>query len=149
MSSIQLPITTKQIMEILPHRYPFMFVDEVTEFEDRVRIVGRKHVRPDEPYFQGHFPGRPIMPGVLILESLAQLGAIFAKISTGGVAADKLIVFAGADDVRFRRPVYPGDVLTLKLGNHRQRGPHWRMEGEVYVGEEKAADAIIKANEVA
>lgn len=147
-SPIKLPLRREDIEKILPHRDPFVMIDEVTKFEDAVFIEGLKYVRPEEPHFQGHFPGRPIMPGVLILEAMAQLGALFAKISTGGVAADKLCVFAGADNVRFRRQVVPGDVLRIRMGNHRRRGVHWRMEGVVYVGDEKAAEATVMASEV-
>jgi 3-hydroxyacyl-[acyl-carrier-protein] dehydratase len=142
---IKLPLRREQIQEILPHRDPFLMVDEVYEFEDLVHIAGRKLVRPEEEHFKGHFPGRPIMPGVLILEAVAQMGALFAKLSTGGVAPEDLIVFTGAQDVRFRRVVVPGDMLDIRLGNHRTKGPHWRMDGQVYVGNERAAEATIMA----
>lgn len=145
---VKLPLLQVDIERILPHRHPFLFVDEVNEFEDAVYIKGRKYVRAEEPHFQGHFPGRPIMPGVLILESIAQMGAIFAKLSTGGAPLDRLIVFSGAESVRFRRPVYPGDVLDIHMFNHRRRSVHWRIQGEVHVGSELVAEAIVMATQL-
>lgn len=92
-------------------------MDRVTAFQDLVDIVGYKNVTANEPFFMGHFPGRPLMPGVLMLEALAQLGAIFAKLSTGGANAQQLVVLSGFDEVRFRRNVVPGDVLKLEMKN--------------------------------
>lgn len=144
----RMPLDVYAIQEILPHRYPFLFVDKVTEFIDGQEITGQKNVTANEPFFQGHFPGRPIMPGVLVLEALAQMGVLFAKMSTGGVPPEKLMVFTGVEGVRFRRQVVPGDVLTLKVTNYRRKMVHWKMEGSAFVGEEKVADATIKATEV-
>ena len=145
---LNLPLGVQEIQEILPHRYPFLLLDKVTEFDDRVSIQGVKNVTVNEPYFQGHFPGRPIMPGVLILEALAQLGALFAKLSTGGVAPEKLIVFSGADDVRFRLPVVPGDILVLNMTLLKAKFGHWKMNGQALVGNEVVAEGVLKATEV-
>ncbi len=103
--------TAEQIQEILPHRYPFLLVDRIVEFEPGRRAIGLKNVSFNEPFFQGHFPGRPIMPGVLIVEAMAQVGGIvLRKLPDMG---DRLALFAGIDGVRFRRPVVPGDQLML------------------------------------
>lgn len=146
--TIELPLRAEQIQKILPHRYPFLMVDEITEFEDGVSITGKRCVSSNEPFFQGHFPNRPIMPGVMILEALAQLGAIFAKLSTGGADPNKLIVFSAADDVRFRRPVYPGAVLELKAGGHRRRNAHWWINTQASVDGVVVAEALVMATEV-
>ncbi|MEN9206189.1 MAG: 3-hydroxyacyl-ACP dehydratase FabZ [Thermostichales cyanobacterium BF4_bins_65] len=106
-------MTSEQIQAVLPHRYPFLLVDRIVEFEPGIRAVGIKNVTINEPFFQGHFPGRPIMPGVLIIEALAQVGGIILLQlpETEG----KLALFAGIDQVRFRRPVVPGDQLRLAM----------------------------------
>lgn len=146
--SYQIPLSVEEIQEILPHRYPFLFVDRVSEFEDGVFVVAHKNVSANELFFQGHFPGRPIMPGVLVLEALAQVGVLFAKLSTGGVPPERLMVFSGVDKVKFRRQVVPGDVLTLKVMNYRRKMVHWKLDAYAYVGDDLAAQAVIKATEV-
>lgn len=146
--SPELPFGAEQIEKIIPHRYPFLLIDRVTAFEDRVSIEGMKNVTANEHYFVGHFPGRPIMPGVLMLEALAQLGAIFAKLSTGGVGENRLVVFSGAEEVRFRRPVVPGDTLTLRMELIRSKFGHWKMKGTAKVGDDLAVDGILMATEV-
>ena len=137
-----------EILKRLPHRYPFLLVDRVLELETGKRIRALKNVTINEPFFMGHFPGRPIMPGVLILEAMAQLGALFAKLSTGGVTPEKLIVFSGADDVRFRQPVVPGDILVMNMTLQKAKFGHWKMHGQALVGTEVAAEGILKATEV-
>lgn len=149
LENMQLPLKRDEICQIIPHREPFLFVDELIEFEDRKRAVGIKYVKESEFYFPGHFPGRPIMPGVIMLESLAQVGAIFARLSTGGVAPENLVVFSGAEDVRFRRPVLPGDVLRLEMDLIRSKFGHWKMQGRVLVKDELAVSGILMATEVA
>lgn len=148
MKTVELPLRVPQIQEILPHRYPFLLVDAVTDFIDGQYIAGYKNVSANEPFFVGHFPNRPIMPGVLQLEALAQIGAIFANLTTGGARAGQLIVFSGADEVRFRKLVQPGDVLTLRMEIDRRRGIHWRMHGTAKVGEVVTAEAMIMATEI-
>lgn len=103
----------KEIMKILPHRYPFLLVDRIEEVVPGVKAVGTKNVSANEPYFQGHFPGFPVMPGVLVIEAMAQVGAV-AVLSMPGFAG-KLALFAGIDKARFRRQVMPGDVLRLEV----------------------------------
>lgn len=141
-------LSIEEIQKIIPHRYPFLFIDRVTKFVDREIIEGVKNVSMNEFYFQGHFPGRPVMPAVIIIEALAQLGVIFAKLSTGGADPDKLMVFSGVEEMRFRRPVVPGDVLTLRLVEYKNKLVHWRMRGIAMVGDEIAAEGLIKATQV-
>jgi 3-hydroxyacyl-[acyl-carrier-protein] dehydratase len=129
----------KQIQEILPHRYPFLLVDRIIAVEEGKSAVGIKNVSANEPFFQGHFPGCPIMPGVLILEALAQVGAV-AVLKMPDFAG-KIVLFAGMDKVRFRRQVFPGDVLRLEVEIHKLRGSFGKSYAAAYVGEEMAAEA--------
>ena len=146
--AVEIPMSVQKIMEIISPRYPFLFVDVESGYRDGEYIVGKKHVTANEPQFTGHFPGRPVMPGVLMLEALAQLGAIFAKLCTGGARPDKLIVFSGADEVRFRKLVVPGDELTLKMVLERRRSVHWRMKGTAHVGDTMVTVAFFMATEI-
>ena len=114
-------IDAKGIQEIIPHRYPFLLVDRIIELESGARAVGIKNVTVNEPFFQGHFPGQPIMPGVLIVEALAQVGAV--AILSLEANRGKLVLFAGIDGLRFRRPVLPGDTLRLEVSLTKMRGP--------------------------
>lgn len=115
------PLGRREIEEILPHREPFLFLDEVTELEPGARVVARKRVREDEWYLSGHFPGRPIMPGVLMVEALAQAGAV--AVLSAAENRGKLVLFGGIDGVRFKRVVEPGDELELTCDLERVRGP--------------------------
>ena len=125
-----------EIEAILPHREPFLLLDEVTEIEPGVRVVARKHVREDEWYLAGHFPGNPIMPGVLMVEALAQTGAV--AVLSEEANKGKLALFAGIDDVRFKRIVEPGDELTLVCELEAVRGPVGRGKARATVGDELA-----------
>lgn len=129
----------KEIMEILPHRYPFLLVDRIEEMVPGVRAVGIKNVTMNEPFFQGHFPGHPVMPGVLIIEALAQVGAV-AVLSMPDFAG-KLALFAGIDKARFRRQVVPGDVLRLEAELVRMRGSLGKSKATAHVGSDLAAEA--------
>ena len=127
----------EQIEEILPHRDPFLFLDEVLVLEPGVRVVARKQVREDEWFLTGHFPGRPIMPGVIIVEAMAQTGAV--AVLADEANRGKVALFAGIDDVRFKRMVLPGDVLELTCEIDRMRGPVGRGKATAEVGGELAA----------
>jgi len=121
----------REIMNTLPHRYPFLFLDRIVEWEPGVRVVGIKNVSIDEPFFQGHFPGTPIMPGVLIVEAMAQAGCFLALKEGGG--GKRIAYFAGIDQCKFRRPVVPGDSLRLELTVIARKGSVWKMHGEASV----------------
>jgi 3-hydroxyacyl-[acyl-carrier-protein] dehydratase len=131
----------ERIEEILPHREPFLLLDEVTELVPGQRVVARRLVRPDEYYFQGHFPGRPIMPGVLQIEAMAQAGAVAAL--SMPEHQGRLVLFAGIDHVRFKRLVVPGDELTLAVEMVRMRRNIGKAEGTASVGDELAASATL------
>lgn len=122
-----------------------LLLDRITEFKDGESIVGYKNVTANEYFFQGHFPGRPILPGVFILEALAQLGVVFAKICSDAVDQDTIYLFAGADEVKWRKPVIPGDSLRLQMTLLRRRKGYWKMKGEASVDGEKVAEAILHA----
>ncbi|WP_429884919.1 3-hydroxyacyl-ACP dehydratase FabZ [Geoalkalibacter halelectricus] len=133
-----------EIMKLLPHRYPFLLVDRIDLLEPGVRIVGTKNVTVNEPFFQGHFPGHPIMPGVLIIEAMAQVGGVFAIISDK-IGPDKVTYFVGIDNARFRKPVLPGDVLRMELELINCRRGLYCFKGRAFVGETLAAEADLKA----
>ena len=136
-----------EIAALLPHRFPFQFIDRVLEFEDGVRIVALKNVSINEPFFRGHFPEQPLMPGVLICEALAQAGALLAHRSTDGVVPGRVGVLAGLDRVRFRRPVLPGDQLHLEVVLLKRRRPMWKMRGTARVDGQVAAEAELSLME--
>jgi 3-hydroxyacyl-[acyl-carrier-protein] dehydratase len=142
---VQLPIDVKGIMEILPHRYPFLLVDRIIELEKGKSITGIKNVSMNEPFFQGHFPGEPVMPGVLILEAMAQVGSILACLSDQEMMG-RLAFFAGVDKARFRRVVRPGDQLVLRLVMIKQKGKVIKMAGQAYVDEQLATEAELMAS---
>ena len=137
-------ISCQEIMDLLPHRYPFLLVDRIVELEPGKRIVGIKNVTINEPFFQGHFPGHPIMPGVLIVESVAQVGGILALKEMGG--GKRIAYFGAIDNVKFRRPVVPGDQLRIEVDVVAHRGPVWKMHGEVKVDGVVAAKADVTAS---
>lgn len=135
-------LDTRAIQEILPHRYPFLLVDRIIELTPGVRIVGLKQVTINEHFFQGHFPGAPVMPGVLILEAMAQVGAVYALQQLEG-RDDKLVLFSGIDNGRFRRPVVPGDTLRITVTPVRVGARFQKMHGEAHVEGQLAAEADI------
>ncbi len=136
-----LPLEAADIMRIIPHRYPFLLVDRIIELEPGKRVVGLKAVTANEPQFTGHFPGRPIMPGVLMVEALAQTAAV--AVMTLDEYRGKLGLFAGIDDCRFRRMVVPGDTLRLEVTVEKLRGMFGRVRGVASVDGEVAVEATL------
>ena len=128
-----------EIRDLIPHRYPFLLVDRIEEVEPGVRAVGIKSVTQNEPFFQGHFPDYPVMPGVLIVEAMAQVGAV--GVMSLEEYRGKLALFAGIDGVRFRRQVVPGDVLTMEVEIERLKGKIGRGKGRATVGGERVCEA--------
>ncbi len=136
-------IEIEEILKLLPHYYPFLLVDRIQEYEPEKRIVGIKNVTFNEPFFPGHFPGKPIMPAVLILEALAQTGGILAFKSFPGLRGD--VRFVGIDNARFRRPVTPGDQLRLVLEVIKHRREVWVFKAEAFVDDHRVAEAQLMA----
>ncbi len=141
MSDSQLDIN--QIIEYLPHRYPFLLVDKVVEFEDDNHLVAIKNVTINEPFFNGHFPDNPVMPGVLLVEALAQAGAILAYLTTKSSPRDNIFYLAGVDNAKFKQMVKPGDQLKLDVTivNHKQS--FWKLLGQATVDGQLAASCEI------
>ena len=139
---METPLDAVAIQRILPHRYPFLLVDRIIAFVPGERIVGIKQVTMNEHFFQGHFPGAPVMPGVLIVEAMAQVGAVYALNQIENHES-KLVLFSGIDNARFRRPVVPGDTLTLTVTPLRVGGRVQKMHGEAHVEGQLAAEADI------
>lgn len=135
----------RKIMDLLPHRFPFLLVDRVIEFKEDEYIVAIKNVTINEPYFQGHFPDYPVMPGVLIVEALAQTGGLLVINSIQEIPGNKIFLFSGIEKVRFRRPVYPGDQLRLKAYYIRHKMNIWKMKAEAWVGDVLTTDGILTA----
>ena len=135
----------KGILDILPHRYPFVMVDRILDFEEEKYITGIKNVTMNEPYFVGHFPGEPVMPGVMILEGMAQIGALLAYKSMPDAIGDKLVYFAGLDNVRFRKMVRPGDQIFFRIECIRMKAKLSKMSGRAYVDDQLAAEADLMA----
>jgi 3-hydroxyacyl-[acyl-carrier-protein] dehydratase len=134
----------QHILRKLPHRYPFILVDRVLEIEHHVRIKALKNVTINEPFFQGHFPARPVMPGVLMLEALAQAAALLSFESMGTEPGDDTVVyFAGIDEARFKRPVGPGDQLILEAAIERQKAGIYRYKARATVDGQLAAEAVL------
>jgi beta-hydroxyacyl-ACP dehydratase FabZ len=138
-------ISNEEIHQILPHRYPFLLVDRILDYTLNEKITGLKNVTINEPFFQGHFPGKPIMPGVLIVEAMAQVGGILATKSAPDLMERRLFYFMALDKVKFRRPVVPGDQLILEVVALRRGQRVWRMQGKAFVGENLVAEAELTA----
>ncbi|MEZ5333492.1 MAG: 3-hydroxyacyl-ACP dehydratase FabZ [Thermoanaerobaculia bacterium] len=134
----------EQILDILPHRYPFLLVDRVVEMQAGRRIVAVKGVTVNEPFFQGHFPGRPVMPGVLVVEGMAQAAGVLL-LHDRAERHDKLLLFTGIEKARFRRPVLPGDRLRYEIEVLRLRERYSRLEGKAWVDGDLAAEAVLSS----
>ena len=138
-------VDIQRILEMIPHRYPFLLIDKVVDIETDVRATGIKNVTMNEPQFTGHFPQQPIMPGVLIIESMAQTAAILVVQTLGADAEGKLVYFMSIDNARFRKPVTPGDVMHIHVTKKQSRGPVWKFESQVKVDGQVVAEATIAA----
>lgn len=138
-------IDINRIMDMIPHRYPFLLIDRVEGIEKDVQAIGIKNVTFNEPHFIGHFPQRPIMPGVLIIEAMAQTSAVLVVDTLGKESEGKLVYFMSVDEAKFRKPVIPGDRLELHVAKERSRGNVWRFKGVGKVNGQKVAEATFSA----
>ena len=134
-----------RIMALIPHRYPFLMIERLTEIVPHESAVGIKNVSINEPHFQGHFPDRPIMPGMLIIEAMAQTAACLVMQSLGLTREGKVVYFMSIDEARFRKPVVPGDTLRIHVQKQRRRGNVWRFAGEAKVAGVLVAEAVYTA----
>jgi 3-hydroxyacyl-[acyl-carrier-protein] dehydratase len=138
-------VDVQRIMEMIPHRHPFLMIDRVIDMVANERATGIKSVSINENYFQGHFPTRPVMPGVLIIEAMAQTAAVLVVHTLGPESEGKLVYFMSVHNARFRRPVFPGDRLDVYVTKQRHRGNVWKFEGRAKVGENLMAEAVFAA----
>jgi 3-hydroxyacyl-[acyl-carrier-protein] dehydratase len=138
-------IDIQRIMEMIPHRPPFLMIDKVVDVIANECATGIKNVSINENYFQGHFPARAVMPGVLIIEAMAQTAAVLVVHTLGPESAGKLVYFMSVDNARFRRPVFPGDRLDVHVVKQRNRGNVWKFEGRAKVGDNLMAEAVFAA----
>jgi 3-hydroxyacyl-[acyl-carrier-protein] dehydratase len=138
-------IDIEGVMRMIPHRYPFLMIDRVVDLVSGVSATGIKNVSINEPFFQGHFPNHPVMPGVMLIEAMAQTAAVFVVYTLGSEAEGKLVYFMSVESARFRKPVFPGDTLHVHVAKQRQRGNVWKFTGEAKVDGTVVAEAIITA----
>ena len=138
-------IDVHRIMEMIPHRYPFLMIDRVVDIVPGAKATGVKNVTINEPYFAGHFPERPVMPGVLIIEAMAQTAAVFVVHTLGAESEGKLVYFMSVDGARFRKPVEPGDQLHVEVTKQRSRGNVWQFSGKATVNGKLVAEATYAA----
>lgn len=140
-----LPMDVNAIMKILPHRYPFLLVDRIVELEHGTRCVGIKNVTINEPFFPGHFPGHPVMPGVLIVEAMAQVAGIMAYLASDEETQKKVSYFIAIENAKFRKPVMPGDQLRIEISTTLNRRGIWGVDGKAYVDGTLVTEASLKA----
>ena len=134
-----------RIMKMIPHRYPFLMIDRMVNVIPDVSAVSIKNVSINEPFFQGHFPGHPVMPGVLIIEAMAQTSGVLVTQTMGAESEGKMVYFMSVEQARFRKPVTPGDSLLITVTKLQNRGPVWKFKGEAHVGENLMAEATFTA----
>lgn len=142
---INMQLDINDIIKILPHRFPFLMVDRIVEVEQGIRCVGIKNVTINEPFFPGHFPGHPVMPGVLIIEAMAQVAGIMAYLASDEATRAKVTYFLAIDNARFRKPVSPGDQLRIEVTTTMQRRGIWGVAGKAFVGNVLVTEADLKA----
>ena len=140
-----LTLDVERIMKMIPHRYPFLMIDRVVDVIADASAIGIKNVTINEPFFQGHFPQHPVMPGVMIIEAMAQTAAILVVHTLGAAAEGKLVYFMTIENARFRRPVAPGDQLRIHVTKERNRGTVWKFSGEAKVDVKTVAEATYSA----
>ena len=138
-------IDINRIKELIPHRYPFLLIDGIQTLPPNESAIGIKSVSVNEPFFEGHFPDRPVMPGVLIIESMAQTAGCLMVVSLGKASEDKLVYFMTIENARFRKPVVPGDRMVINVQKLRSRGSVFKFSGKAFVGEVLAAEATFSA----
>jgi 3-hydroxyacyl-[acyl-carrier-protein] dehydratase len=138
-------IEIEGVLEMIPHRYPFLMIDRVTDIVSAVSAIGHKNVTINEPHFQGHFPSKPVMPGVLIIEAMAQTSAVLVVHTLGDDAEGKLVYFMSVENAKFRRPVLPGDVLQIQVKTKQHRKAVWKFDGVAIVDGQVVADATFTA----
>jgi 3-hydroxyacyl-[acyl-carrier-protein] dehydratase len=144
-TKVEVP-SIEQIFDLLPHRYPFLLVDRILEWEPGKRIVGLKNVTINEPFFAGHFPGKPIMPGVLIIEAMAQVGGVLLLHMAGAEARNKLVYFTSIESAKFRKPVIPGDQLRIEIEVLKFKLSLCRIQGRAFVDGQKVAEGILMSS---
>ncbi len=138
-------IDIQRVMQMIPHRHPFLMIDKVVDVVANVHATGIKNVSINEHFFQGHFPTRPVMPGVLLIEAMAQTAAVLVVHTLGPESEGKLVYFMSVDNARFRKPVFPGDVLHVRVTKQRNRGNVWKFEGRAEVAGRLMAEAVFAA----
>lgn len=145
MSEPVLPISIERIMQMIPHRYPFLMIDRVIEAVRGEHAVSVKNVTINEPFFVGHFPSKPVMPGVLIIEAMAQTSAVLVVDTLGAAAEGKLVYFMSVEEAKFRKPVVPGDQLHIRAVKERNRGNVWKFACEATVDGKVVAEGVVTA----
>lgn len=138
-------IDTERLMELIPHRYPFLMIDRITEIVAGASAIGVKNVSINEPHFQGHFPGHAVMPGVLIIEAMAQTAAALVVFTLGAESEGKLVYFMSIENARFRKPVTPGDTMYVHVTKRARRGNIWKFSAEAKVNGDLVAEAVFSA----